>query len=225
MHKASKRLRAESAILKMRLFRQHALLTAWHTARLRAAHKRALLRKALAHMRHATLPAAFSRWQQYTRVKSSLHGMAKASRQHLQRHRKHVLLIAWHAAQQRAQHKRALMSRALAFMRHAVLPAAFQSWRHYSCAQRSRRSNAESAMHRMQVVRKHRVVAAWHALQLRGGRKRELQRKALTHMRQAALSAAFTAWAVKSAWLADAHMKTLRCLQVLPAYQALRHRT
>lgn len=213
-YKASRRLRGESAMLKMHLSRISALFTAWHAARLRAIYKRALLSRALAQMRHAVLRAAFSEWRQYTMLKSSLRGKAEAVRQHVQMRRKHVFLRAWHAEQQRAQHKKALLSRALAFMRHAVLPAAFQDWRRYSQAKHSRHDRAEAAMQQMQLVRKRAVLGAWHAAQLEEGYKRDLKRRALAHMRQALISAAFTAWAQKAACLSDARSKIHHCLQV-----------
>ena len=212
--KASRRHRAESAVQNMRLSRKRTLFTAWQVAQHRAQHKQALLSKALAHMRHAVLPAAFNRWQQYWVVKSSLRIRAHIAREQIQLHRKQSFLTAWHAVQQKAQHKKSLLSRALAFMQHAVLPAAFQDWRQYSHAKRSRRGRAESAMHQMQLVRERNVMAAWHAAQLAAQHKKDLQRRALAHMRQAVVPAAFTAWAQKAAWLVDARRKTLRCLQV-----------
>ena len=214
MSKASRRLRAESAILRMQMSRKRALFTDWHAVRLRAFHKRALLSRAVAHMRHAMLPTVFVEWRQYTVLKSSLQGKAEAVKQHVQKRRKHVFLRAWHAIQQRAQHKRGLLSRALAFMRHAVLPAAFQDWRQYSHAKRSSYSRADFAMQQMQLVRKRSVLAAWRAAQLREGRKRDLERRALAHMRQALVPAAFTTWANTAVWLADARRKINHCLQV-----------
>ena len=213
-YKVSRRRRAESAVLQMRLSKTRALFTAWQAAQHTALHKQALLSKALARMCHAVLSAAFNGWQQYWVKKSGLRGRAHSAREHIQLHRRHSLLRAWQAAQQKAQHKSLLLSRALAFMRHAVLPAAFQDWRQYSQAKRSRRSRAESAMQQMQLVRKRNVMAAWHAAQLKAGNKKDLQRRALAHMRQAVVPAAFNAWAQKAAWLIDARRKTLCCLQV-----------
>ena len=198
----------------MQLFRKRALLKAWHAIWLKAMHKRALLSKALAHMRLAMLPAVLNGWRQYWLMKSSLRGRAQAAREHVHSRRKHLLLRAWHTVQQKAQHKKALLSRALAFMRHAVLPAAFQSWRQYSHAKRSRHGRADSAMRRVQSVWQLKVLTAWHAAQLKARQKRELLRRAVAHMQQAIVPATFTAWAKQAAWLANARKEILHCLQV-----------
>ncbi len=214
--KASTRHRARSAVLRMQLSRKHALFRAWIAAQHRALHKQALLSIALAHMRHAVLPATFKGWQHYWVMKSSLRSRAQSAREHIQLRRKVSFLRAWHAVQLQGQHKKSLLSRALIFMRHAVLPAAFQDWHQYSHAKRSRRGKAKSAMHHMQLLKERRIMAAWHAAQLKAGHKKELQKRALAHMRQAVVPAAFNTWAQKAAWQADARRKTFRCIQVQP---------
>ena len=213
-YKSSRRSRAESALLGMRLSRKHAVLIAWHGAQLKAAHKRALLRKALAHLRHAVLPADFKAWRQHTLMKSSLQGIAHSAMLHMQQYKKHNTVRAWHAVQQRAQHKEAILKKAVVFMCHAVLTAKFYAWRRYSQAKRSRRSRAVSALQQTQRNRKRNVVRAWRAVRLKTRHKRELQSRALAHMRHASLPAAFRAWVEKAAWLVDARRKILHCLQV-----------
>lgn len=163
LSKDSRRHRAKSAALEMQLSRKRAMLTTWHAAWLRAVHKRALMSKGLAHMRDAIVPAVFDGWRQHWMAKSSLRGMAQAARKHIHLHRKHLLLRAWHTIRQTAQHKKALLSRAVAFMRHAVLPAAFQEWHQYSHAKRSRRSKTNSAMQQILSVRQRKVLRAWRA--------------------------------------------------------------
>lgn len=215
VYKSSRCSRAECAVLGMQLSRKHAVLIAWHGAQLNAAHKRALLRRALVHLRHAVVPATFKAWRQHTLVKSSLQGMAHSAMLHMQQYKKHYTAVrAWRAVQQRAQHRSALLKKALVFMRHAVLPAKFYAWRQYSQAKRSRRRRAVSALQQMQHSRKRNVVRAWHAVRLKTRHKRELQSRALAHLRHAILPAAFRAWVEKAAWLADAHRKILHCLQV-----------
>ena len=126
--KGSRRSRAGSAILVIHRLRKQHILRAWLAVHQGVQHKTALLRKALAFLCHAVLPVTFQAWHSYSQSKSDRRCRAECALLSMQQHRKRVFWGAWRAVHLNALHKRGQLSRALAHMRHAVLPAAFHAW-------------------------------------------------------------------------------------------------
>ena len=165
-------------------------------------------------MQGFSLRRTFTAWRQHSLDKGSRRSRAESAMLVNQRLRKQHILTAWLAVHQGVQHKRALLRKAVAFLRHAVLPVTFQAWRSYSHSKSDRRCRAESALLSMQQHRKRIVWGAWRAVHLKALHQREQLSRALAHMRHAVLPAAFHAWAANAVWQADARHKILHCLQV-----------
>ena len=214
--KAGMRDKATSAQMSMQLCRKRTVLAAWRAVQTRAA-ERALMSKALAHMRQTVVPATFQPWRHHAREKHSLRDLAKAATLRLQKLKKRATLTAWCAAQHKIERKRELLRKAVALFRHAAMPAAFWAWQQHACKTRSLRVMAVSAVLRMQNVKKHAAFAGWHAGQQRANRKREMLRKAVAFFQNIVLPVAF------KTWQQQAHMKhSVRCFN-LRRQNARRH--
>ena len=128
-------------------------------------------------MQRTTLKRSFAAWQQYSQLKAGIRDNASSARVSMQLCRKRAVLAVWRAMQSRAAEKRALMSKALAHMRHTVVPAAFQPWRSYAHGKHSLRNLARTATLRLQKLQKRATLTAWLAVQQKAKQKRELLRK------------------------------------------------
>ena len=126
--KGSRRSRAESAMLVIHRLRKQHILRAWLAVHQGVQHKRALLRTAVAFLRHAVLPVTFQAWHSCSHSKSDRRCRAESALLSMQQHRKRVVWGAWRAVHLKALHKRGQLSRALSHMRHALLPAALHAW-------------------------------------------------------------------------------------------------
>ena len=176
--------------------------------------RRIILKGCIAKMQSFSWRTVFTAWRQHSHDKGSRRSRAESAMLAILRLRKQHILRAWLAVHQGVQHKRALLRKAVAFLCHAVLPVTFQAWHSYSHSQSNRRFRAESALLSMQQHRKQVVRGALREVHLEALHKRGRLSRALAHMRQAVLPAAFHAWAANAAWQADARHKILRCPQV-----------
>ena len=107
---------------------RHGVLRGWHAAQRRAAYKTEMMCIAAAFFRNAVLPMSFHVWHQGSRERTSKLLRAKTAIVKMHQHKKQAYFRSWARAALKAQGKREMMRRAIAHLRHAVLPATLCAW-------------------------------------------------------------------------------------------------
>ena len=107
---------------------RHGVLRGWHAAQQRAAYKTEMLCIAAAFFRNAVLPMSFHVWHQGSHERTSKQVRAKTAVVKMHQRKKQAFFRSWVRAALKAQRKREMMRRAIAHLRHAVLPATLCAW-------------------------------------------------------------------------------------------------